>query len=71
MVNVSKPGKSVYLEVGIWYDEAQDSIHMTAKGVDGFHTTINRKPESIRCHENLFGKLAGCLRDAEAPAPKN
>ena len=65
----SKPGKTVYLEIGVWYNEDQESIHITAKGVDGFHTTVNRNPESKRGHPNLFDKLAKCLRDSDAPAP--
>ena len=69
-MEISKPGKSVYLDVGIWYDEERDSIHITAKNVEGFHTTVNRKPESKRCHENLFMKLSKCLMDAGAPSPK-
>ena len=69
MPQSSKPGKSVYLEMGIWYDEDQDHIHMTAKGVPGFHTTVNANAESKRGHPNMFGKLAKVLRDAGAPAP--
>lgn len=69
MPKISKPGKSVYLEVGIWYDDEQDVIHMTAKNVEGFHTTVNSDEKSVRGHPNLFGKLAKVLRDAGAPAP--
>lgn len=65
----SEPGKSVYLDVGIWYDEQQGHIHMTAKDVQGFHTTVAPNPESKRGHPNLFNKLAKCLRDAGAPHP--
>ncbi|MDD9991124.1 MAG: hypothetical protein OXP75_04955 [Rhodospirillales bacterium] len=66
----SKPGRSIYLEMGVWYDEATGSIHMTAKGVHGFHTTERRDPELKRGHPNLFDKLAKCLRDSGAPAPQ-
>ena len=24
----SEPGNSIYLEIGVWYDEAKDSIHI-------------------------------------------
>jgi hypothetical protein len=68
-VRASKPGKSVYLDLGVWYDEAQDSIHITARNVDGFHTTVSRDPSSVRGHPNLFGKLAKALKSAGAPAP--
>lgn len=65
----SEPGNSVYLDLGVWYDQEQGHIHLTAKGVHGFHTTVNNDQSSKRGHPNLFGKLAKCLRDAGAPAP--
>jgi hypothetical protein len=67
--HVSGPGKSVYLEVGIWWDEAQGQIHLTAKNVDGFHTTVSNDPNSKRGHPNLFRKLAKVLKDTGAPHP--
>ena len=69
MPQVSGPGKSVYLEVGIWWDEAQGHIHLTAKNVPGFHTTVGNDPTGKRGHPNLFMKLAKVLRDAGAPHP--
>lgn len=68
-VEVSKPGKSVYLNIGVWYDSDQDHIHVTAKDVPGFHTTVARDPESKRGHPNLFDKLARVLKGAGAPYP--
>jgi hypothetical protein len=68
-MRASKPGNSVYLNVGIWYDETQGHIHLTAQGVDGFHTTVCNEPASKRGHPNLFRKLAKCLEDAGAPGP--
>ena len=70
MPQVSKPGKSVYIEAGIWYDEEQDSIHLTVKDVPGFHTTVNRQPDNVRGHPNLFAKLTNVLKDHGAPAPE-
>jgi len=69
-MRTSEPGKSVYLDVGIWYDEKQGHIHMTAKNVPGFHTTVADNPASKRGHPNLFMKLAKCLRDSGAPHPE-
>ena len=66
----SKPGKSVYFEIGVWYDETQGAIHVTAPGVPGFHTTVRQDPRLKRGHPNLFDKLAKCLRDKGAPAPR-
>ena len=68
-MHVSEPGNSVYLDIGVWYDRERGDIHITAKGVDGFHTTVKADPVSKRGHPNLFGKLARCLRDAGAPHP--
>lgn len=34
----SKPGKSVYLEIAIWYDKPNDRIHITSGEIEGFHT---------------------------------
>jgi hypothetical protein len=65
----SGPGNSVYLEMGVWWDPAQGEIHLTAKNVPGFHSTINNNPGSKRCHANLFAKLAKLLKDAGAPHP--
>ncbi|MDE0303427.1 MAG: hypothetical protein OXI87_00875 [Albidovulum sp.] len=65
----SGPGNSIYFEVGVWYDEEQDSIHITASDVQGFHTTVRKDPKLKRGHPNLFGKLAKLLREQGAPSP--
>ena len=69
MPQASGPGKSVYLEVGIWWDEGQQHIHLTANNVPGFHTTVSNDPESKRRHQNLFLKLAKVLKGNDAPHP--
>jgi hypothetical protein len=66
---LSEPGKTVYLRIGVWWNEEQGHIHIAAQDVEGFHTTVNDDPESMRGHPNLFRKLAGVLRDAGAPYP--
>jgi len=68
-MRASEPGNSVYLDIGIWYDEEQGHIHLTAKDVKGFHTTVGNDPSSKRGHPNLFAKLAKCLKEAGAPHP--
>lgn len=68
-MHTSKPGNSVYLDMGVWYDKQQGHIHLAARKVDGFHTTVNNDPSSVRGHPNLFRKLARVLRDAGAPCP--
>ncbi|WP_375461450.1 hypothetical protein [uncultured Enterovirga sp.] len=69
MPEISKPGKSVYVKMGVWWDANQGHIHLTAPGVHGFHTTLNNTPGSKRCHDNLFRKLANLLEDEGAPHP--
>ena len=57
-------GKTVRLEVGVWYNESTGNIHMSAPSVPGFKvTTVRRDPASKRGHPHLFEKLALCLRD--------
>lgn len=63
-------GKTVYLEVGIWFDESRNSIHIASPDVEGLHSTISGNPDSIRSHPNLFRKLANALRTAGVQAPK-
>jgi hypothetical protein len=70
MPEASGPGRSVYMEVGIWWDAEQGHIHLTAKNVSGFHTTVSLDPASKRGHPNLFAKLAKVLRDNGAPYPE-
>lgn len=69
-VKTSEPGNVVYLNVGVWYNQDDGQIHLTAKGVHGFHSTVSGDPKSKRSHSNLFGKLSKVLKDAGAPAPQ-
>ena len=66
----SDPGNSIYLEIGVWYDEAKDSIHIASNDVADFHTTVRADAKLKRGHPNLFEKLARNLRDNGAPAPQ-
>ena len=68
-MELSKPGKSVYLKIAIWYDEPNNRIHMTSNEIEGFHTWVTADPKSVRCHSTLYEKLARCLHEAGAPAP--
>lgn len=60
--------KTVRLDVGIWYNKKTRHIHLAAK--DSFISTVSPDPDSKRFHANLYRKLAACLRDAGAVAPK-
>ena len=60
-------GKTVRLDVGIWYNETTGHIHIAAK--DSFISTISGEVSSKRYHPNLFRKLAKCLKESGAPHP--
>lgn len=63
-------GKTVYLEnVGIWWNEAHNRIHIALPGTPDIISTVNPRPESARGNPNLFWKLARCLQRAGAPHP--
>ena len=66
-MRTSKSGKTVYLDIQIWFDEEQNNIHIAGKGIT--QTTVKVDRKSKRGHPNLFKKLAKCLREAGAPAP--
>jgi hypothetical protein len=65
----SKPDtKYVRMEVDFWYNPENDDIHITSPDsemIKGFHTTVNKKDGSIRCHKNLYEKLADILRKVD------
>ena len=65
----SKSGKTIFLQMSIWYNESTGKIHLATPEVPGVITTVNDNPESKRGHPNLYMKLSKCLRAAGAPAP--
>jgi hypothetical protein len=65
-MKLSKKGRAVYLEIGFWR-EPNGSIHMTGRGVPGFHVAVNKDPSRTNGHPTLFARLDKCLR---AAAPK-
>ena len=69
-MRMSELGNGVYLEIGVWYVETQDSIHIASNDVADFHTTVRADASLKRGHPNLFNKLAKILRDGGAPAPQ-
>ena len=58
--------KSIRFEVSIWRD-ANNSIHIAAADPEikqiapNFHSTVNNRDDSVRCHKNLYGKLEAVL----------
>jgi hypothetical protein len=55
----SPKGKTVYAHMGIWRKGNQ--IHITIPKEAYFHTTVNNKEGSERCHKNLYSKLKRLL----------
>mgnify|MGYP003431115468 CR=1 FL=1 len=68
-MDVSAKGKSVYAEVGFWL-EKDGSIHLTFKGVPGFHVAVNADPKKPNGHPTLFKRLTKLIQDAGASALK-
>ena len=68
-MEISKPGRSVYVRMGVFYNEDTGQIHLTAPETKWLHTTVNNKPGSKRCHPNMFAKLARILKESGAPSP--
>jgi len=64
-----KGGHTIYMKVGVWYNAESGDIHLTVPESGWFHTTVNNRPGSKRCHPNLFAKLARALKEADAPHP--
>lgn len=60
-------GKSVKLEVRVWYDDKLRHIKLAGKGLTA--STVSNDPGSKRYHPNLYRKLAKVLREADALAP--
>ena len=62
--------KSVRFEISVWRDE-NNRIHIAAADpeirvlVPNFHSTVNDRDGSVRCHRNLFGKLEAVLEACE------
>lgn len=48
--------KTVNLKISIWYNEDDESIHISCKE-PSFISTINDKEGNARCHKHLFSKF--------------
>jgi len=58
-----RPPKSVYLKLGIWYDEKHGHIHLASRDKRFRHTTVtNDSSSKLRYHPNLFNKLKAVLQ---------
>ncbi len=66
----SKNGRSVYLQVGFWL-ETDGSIHLSGRGVKGFHVAVNEDPKRPNGHPTLYKRLTACLKQMDALTPKS
>ena len=70
-MQLSSKGNAVSMEVSFWLHEEDNSIRMSAPGVPGFTLgKISADSERRNGHPTLFNRLAKCLADMKATAPK-
>ena len=70
MEKSSQDGKTVYLDkVGIFWNQKDGRIRITAQGIFPFISTVSPDPKSKRGNPNLYYKLAKCLQAKGAPHP--
>ncbi|MGR3636983.1 MAG: hypothetical protein ACU0BK_13815 [Shimia sp.] len=71
-VVMSKSGsqkKTANFELSAWFNEDTGHIHLAMPKTDWSVTTVTNDPNSIRCHENLYKKLARALKESGVSAP--
>jgi hypothetical protein len=61
--------RPVYVEVGIWFSETTEEIHMALTGFKDARVAISSKRHNPRGHPELYRRLALVLREAGAPSP--
>lgn len=61
-------GKSIQLNLRVWYDPASGHIKLAGPGLTA--STVSNDPNRKRYHPNLYVKLSRALREAGAPAPE-
>lgn len=70
---MSKSGshkKTANFELSVWFNEETGHIHLAMPKTDWFVTTVTNDPKSIRCHDNLYKKLARALKENGVSAPE-
>jgi len=63
-------GKTIRLEIGVWYNERSGHIHISGVTGERFISTVSPNSNSKRGNPHLFNKLAKCLQSAGKPAPQ-
>jgi hypothetical protein len=66
MPKISKKGKGVYTEAGLWLEE-DGSIHLTFRGFKGFHVAVNADPK--RPNAAAFTRGRSGVKHAWLPKP--
>jgi hypothetical protein len=63
-VQVGRPGsKYVRFTIDVWCDEKTGDIQIVPPGMEKFWVTVNDKPGSINCHQNLYNRLKQVLQE--------
>jgi hypothetical protein len=68
-MRISKNGNSVHMEMDFWLND-DGSIYLTSNEVEGFQIAVNADPDRKNGHPSLYRRLAKCLSQMGAPAPK-
>lgn len=61
--------RTVYVEVGTWFDERDRSIHLATQELPNGHIRVTNDPSKVNGHPQLFDMLAKLLHKAGAPGP--
>ena len=71
-MRVREGSRSIQFAIDVWWQEDDGHLHIASSetGTPDFHTTVNDRDGSARCHKNLFMKLAKVLELASKPAPE-
>lgn len=61
-IQTGSPGtKYVRMEIDLWYQADDKSIHITSRDDPKFHSTVKDDPDSMRGHGSLFRHLKRVL----------
>lgn len=63
---LSTKGNAVYVQIGLWHTEGDQSIHVTNQSKDGpFHVSIVHRGDSPRGHPSLYDALSRVIEAAQ------
>jgi hypothetical protein len=64
-----KNGKTVKLEISVWWNARDKTIHLASSQSESLIATVNNDPKSMRGHPKLFRELAKILKQHDVPGP--